>query len=572
MVALIVNRLMNSVHEIEISALVERCRQGDNEALSILYTKLYPKLVATAQHYVDRDTARDVVHDSWLIALASLSSLRNAHQIEAWITRIVRNVAINHIKHARLTQTQPIETVQETIADSQPDEPLIPLNALMNMVKQLPNGYEQVFRLRTFEGLSHDEISNRLGITSSTSRSQYTHARRLLRAMVQHWWMVPFTIIIAVISFIALYRPDRHAALDKPMMPKTAEKHNTILPDSSNCKNNQSQAGTSLHITEHEALPADVSSSRPALNIADSIACDQCADTTQHPNATQQVAPHQVLPQISIAQTSTQKPPHNNTEWQSGTHMSLGLAFNGSPNVNGNAYPATITAISSLAPTDGTSSAPTPVEFDNWTQYSQFIEEEANANPTDENLSLRRIARSNVLGNPQQEIEEHAHHDIPFTVSLSFNKTITQRWSVGSGLNYSRLHSTFDMGYSQALIRNEQTIHYLGIPVNASYTLFQRGRWSLFATAGATLDIPVASSWRTEHLLNGQTIYSRPGSLTVPIQWSVNAGMGLQFNITPHIGIYAQPGVTYYFDNGTKTIRAEHPWNVTMPIGIKLTW
>ena len=74
------------------------------------------------------------------------------------------------------------------------------------------------------------------------------------------------------------------------------------------------------------------------------------------------------------------------------------------------------------------------------------------------------------------------------------------------------------------------------------------------------------------HLLNGQTIYSRPGSLTVPIQWSVNAGMGLQFNITPHIGIYAQPGVTYYFDNGTKTIRAEHPWNVTMPIGIKLTW
>ncbi len=567
----IVNRLMNSVHEIEISALVERCRQGDNEALSILYTKLYPKLVATAQHYVDRDTARDVVHDSWLIALASLSSLRNAHQIEAWITRIVRNVAINHIKHARLTQTQPLETVQETIADSQPDEPLIPLNALMCMVKQLPNGYEQVFRLRTFEGLSHDEISNRLGITSSTSRSQYTHARRLLRAMVQHWWMVPFTIIIAVISFIALYRPDRHAALDKPVMPKTAEKHNTILPDSSNCKNNQSQAGTSLHIAEHEASPDDVSSSRPALNIADSIACDQRADTTKHPNETyEQVAPHQVLPQISIAQTSTQKPPHNNTEWQSGTHMSLGLAFSGSPNGNGNAYPATITAIPSLSPTDGTSS--TPAEFDNWTQYSQFIEEEANANPTDENLSLRQISRSNVLGNPQQEIEEHAHHDIPFTVSLSFNKTITQRWSVGSGLNYSRLHSTFDMGYSQALIRNEQTIHYLGIPVNASYTLFQRGRWSLFATAGTTLDIPVASSWRTEHLLNGQTIYSRPGSLTVPIQWSVNAGMGLQFNITPHIGIYAQPGVTYYFDNGTKTIRAEHPWNVTMPIGIKLTW
>lgn len=570
--ALIVNRLMNSVHEIEISALVERCRQGDNEALSILYTKLYSKLVATAQHYVDRDTARDVVHDSWLIALASLSSLRNAHQIEAWITRIVRNMAINHIKHARLTQTQPIETVQETIADSQPDEPLIPLNALMNMVKQLPNGYEQVFRLRTFEGLSHDEISNRLGITSSTSRSQYTHARRLLRAMVQHWWMVPFTIIIAVISFIALYRPDRHAALDKPVMPKTAETHDTILPDSSNSKNNQPQAGPSLHIAEHEASPANVSSSRPALNIADSIACDQCADTTKHPNATQQVAPHQVLPQISIAQTSTQKLPHSGAEWQNGTRMSLGLAFSGLPNGNGNAYPATITAISSLAPTDGTSSAPTPVEFDNWTQYSQFIEEEAIANPTDENLSLRRIARSNALGNPQQEIEEHAHHDIPFTVSLSFNKTITQRWSVGSGLNYSRLHSTFDMGYSQALIRNEQTIHYLGIPVNASYTLFQRGRWSLFATAGTTLDIPVAGSWRTEHLLNGQTIYLRPGSLTVPIQWSVNAGMGLQFNITPHFGIYAQPGVTYYFDNGTKTIRAEHPWNVTMPIGIKLTW
>ena len=63
--------------EIETTVLVERCRQGNMDALRLLYSGLYPSLLETARRYVDNDTARDVVHDSFLMALTSLNSLRD---------------------------------------------------------------------------------------------------------------------------------------------------------------------------------------------------------------------------------------------------------------------------------------------------------------------------------------------------------------------------------------------------------------------------------------------------------------------------------------------------------------
>ena len=69
--------------EIATTVLVERCRQGDMDALRLLYSGLYPRLLDTACRYVDSDTARDVVHDSILMALTSLDSLHDDSKIEA---------------------------------------------------------------------------------------------------------------------------------------------------------------------------------------------------------------------------------------------------------------------------------------------------------------------------------------------------------------------------------------------------------------------------------------------------------------------------------------------------------
>lgn len=558
--------LMKVYQEFDSCTLVEQCRRGDSEALRTLYVRNYAPMLDTARHYVDDDTARDVVHDSFLMALASLDSLRDSRRIEAWLIRIVRNMAINHVKHEQVLKLQPIEMVQDIVPAEQRDEPLVPLDVLMAMVGRLPSGYEQVFRLRTLVGLTHDEISRQLGITSSTSRSQYTHARRMLQSMVQHWWMGVLIITMGTLLYLQFNKTAEQQGINSSTISKTVKQPTTSENQQREPMKTAPQQGVNrLMRTADEAIGT------PSGYSPDSVVEKQqdeqiSKDSLKH----EQNQPQQLLfPPLTIAPISKQVFAKEESRQQQFNPMSISLTFSGLPDNNDLLHPASITAIPTL---DITSEEPSTASFDNWTQYLNFIDEEALINPTEENQSLRRIAASNASGNPQQQIEEHTHHDVPFSISLSLNKAVDWRWSLGIGLNYTRLHSTFDLGYSRAFIRNEQTIHYLGVPVNASYTFLGRDRWKLFGTAGVTLDIPVGSSLSTRHVLDGQNIFKRSDKLQVPLQWSVNVGVGLQFNLTPNIGIFAQPSVNYYFNNGTKTIRSEHPWSVTMPVGLRYTW
>lgn len=560
--------LMKVNQEFDSCTLVEQCRRGDSEALRTLYVRNYAPMLDTARHYVDDDTARDVVHDSFLMALASLDSLRDSRRIEAWLIQIVRNMAINHVKHEQVLKLQPIETVQDIVPTEQRDESLVPLDVLMAMVGRLPGGYEQVFRLRTLVGLTHDEISRKLGITSSTSRSQYTRARRMLQSMVQHWWMGVLIITIGTLLYLQVNHTAEQQGIKSSTISKTVKQPTTSENQQREPMKTALQQGVNrLMRTADEAIGT------PSVYSPDSVVEKQqdeqiSNDSLKH----EQNQPQQLrFPPLTIAPISKQVFAKEESRQQQFNPMSISLTFSGLPDNNDQLHPASITAIPTL---DITSEEPSIASFDNWTQYLNFIDEEALINPTEENQSLRRIAASNAIGNPQQQIEEHTHHDVPFSISLSLNKVVDQdqRWSLGTGLNYTRLHSTFDLGYSRAFIRNEQTIHYLGVPVNASYTFLRGNRWTLFGTAGATLDIPVGSSLSTRHVLDGQNIFKRSDKLQVPLQWSVNVGVGVQINLTPNIGIFAQPSVNYYFNNGTKTIRSEHPWSVTMPVGLRYTW
>ena len=86
--------------------------------------------------------------------------------------------------------------------------------------------------------------------------------------------------------------------------------------------------------------------------------------------------------------------------------------------------------------------------------------------------------------------------------------------------------------------------------------------------------MPVKASVEKSLLENGQIILQEKNDLHPSLQWSTNIGLGLQYQITPTIGIYAEPNLHYYFNpsDGIKTIRTEKPLNVTLPIGIRLSW
>ena len=76
------------------------------------------------------------------------------------------------------------------------------------------------------------------------------------------------------------------------------------------------------------------------------------------------------------------------------------------------------------------------------------------------------------------------------------------------------------------------------------------------------------------HIDNGRTTYHSESSYSLPCQWSTTLGIGLQYDLTPHLGVYLEPSLQYFFDDGSdmKTYRTEHPLCVTLPIGIRFRW
>lgn len=80
---------------------------------------------------------------------------------------------------------------------------------------------------------------------------------------------------------------------------------------------------------------------------------------------------------------------------------------------------------------------------------------------------------------------------------------------------------------------------------------------------------------KKSYVINGQTRDDGHESISIrPLQWSVNAGAGVQYNISSMVGIYAEPGLSYYFDNGSniETIYSEKPLNFNLNIGLRVSF
>jgi RNA polymerase sigma-70 factor (ECF subfamily) len=88
------------------------------------------------------------------------------------------------------------------------------------------------------------------------------------------------------------------------------------------------------------------------------------------------------------------------------------------------------------------------------------------------------------------------------------------------------------------------------------------------------LELPIYANTEIRHINNGQNAFQKDESLNVPCQFSTTLGIGLQYDFTPHLGIYLEPNLQYFFNDGSdiKTYRSEHPLQITLPIGLRFHW
>lgn len=151
-------------------------------------------------------------------------------------------------------------------------------------------------------------------------------------------------------------------------------------------------------------------------------------------------------------------------------------------------------------------------------------------------------------------------HRQPVSFGLSVRKGLTKGFSVETGVTYTLLSSDVQLAGNQHRI--DQKLHYIGIPVRANWNFYDKNRFTLYVAAGGMVE---------------KCVYGKLGGeqLTInPLQFSVAGAVGAQFNATKHVGIYVEPGVSYFFDDGSsvQTIRKETPCNFNLQAGVRFTY
>lgn len=171
--------------DMETEELVRRCKDGDRGALALLYQTYSGRLFRLCADIVkDKDAARDLLHDGFIIIFSSIGSLRSPARLEAWMSRVMTNLAVKYLNDRK---NRPVAgTVADVPVETEEGQGGcdIPFDELMRMIDMLPEGYRNVFRLSVLEGLSHDEIARMLGIRPRTSSSQLLRARVSLQKMI----------------------------------------------------------------------------------------------------------------------------------------------------------------------------------------------------------------------------------------------------------------------------------------------------------------------------------------------------------------------------------------------------
>lgn len=163
----------------------------------------------------------------------------------------------------------------------------------------------------------------------------------------------------------------------------------------------------------------------------------------------------------------------------------------------------------------------------------------------------------------QRDCKETTKHNMPVSFGATVSYALNDRLALTSGLVYTLATSSFEHGTSSNASKDEQTLHYVGIPLTASYTIWGNSWLKTYVNAGGQADFNVSAKVETE----GYTTDIDKDRA----QLSVGAAAGVQLNVVKQMGVYVEPGVRYYFDNGSnvQTVFKEHPCNFSLQMGLR---
>jgi len=167
----------------EHDQLIRACRRGDQKAQFELYRRYHRAMYNTTLRIVrDPADAEDVMQEAFLKAYTKLNTYRGEVSFGAWLKRIVINKALDflRLKKERLSLDETGEPMEITEKADEPEDLEYRVEIIKKAIHELPQGYRIVLTLILIEGYDHEEVSEILGISNATSRTQFHRAKKKL--------------------------------------------------------------------------------------------------------------------------------------------------------------------------------------------------------------------------------------------------------------------------------------------------------------------------------------------------------------------------------------------------------
>lgn len=506
---------------IDKKLLVTACQAGDREAQGLLYTTYRRKMMKIIRQYVaDYNMAQDIMHDGFLIILSQIHSLRNPESLDYWMATIMKNLAIHTISQIEFTD---ILKEQEDEGDEDIDSNLS-YDELMALIQQLPNGYQTVFRLAVLEGKSHKEIADMLGISAKTSASQLARAKEKLRVLIiEHRkaaGLLALLFLVIGITHISknqitedsnnrITENSKDRRIEQPNNRTTEQLNNQTTYIAQNLPNPHNEAPMIATDTLHTE----------SETLANDEKAHETADIATHPNDT--IKDTQPVEQAEHILTSDRGAgpmarPHRNTWNVNFSSNALGFEF-GSNNSVGNGMMA-----------------------DQDPNY--------NGGHTDTEKQTTSV-----------------HHLMPITLGVRFSKDVSERWTMETGVQYSLLRTSITKTNGSWSNTEDIKAHFLSLPIAAKYRFLQWKKANAYALGGMSIDIPVGASTSEETT-------AEHSKLRYPLSFSVDTGIGFDYQISPTTSLFIQPSLNYHIMRKSEQpiLWQDNPLSFDLPIGIRI--
>ena len=167
----------------EETKIIKLAVENNRQAQQQIYSRFSPKMLSVCRQYVkDIQLAEDVMITAFMKVFTNLKNFEHKGSFEGWIRRIMVNECISYLrvqKKVRFAEDEFFTEESFNEIDSQ-----FTVDQIQFLIDALPDGYKMVFNLYAIEGYKHNEIAKMLGINEGTSKSQLSHARKMLQTQI----------------------------------------------------------------------------------------------------------------------------------------------------------------------------------------------------------------------------------------------------------------------------------------------------------------------------------------------------------------------------------------------------